>query len=35
MKALLPAGGPGLVEFGDAGRPAPGPGEAVIRVEAF
>jgi NADPH2:quinone reductase len=35
MKALLPADGPGLVEFGDVGRPAPGPGEAVIRVEAF
>jgi NADPH:quinone reductase len=35
MKALLPADGPGLVEFGDVGGPAPGPGEAVIRVEAF
>ena len=35
MKALLPAGGPELVEFGDVSQPAPGPGEAVIRVEAF
>jgi len=35
MKALLPAGGPGLVEFGDLSQPAPGPGEALIRVEAF
>lgn len=35
MKALLPAGGPGLVEFGEVGQPAPGPGDAVIRVEAF
>jgi NADPH:quinone reductase len=35
MKALLPAGGPDLVEFGDVSQPAPGPAEAVIRVEAF
>jgi len=35
MKALLPTAGPGLVAFGDVGQPAPGPGEAVIRVEAF
>lgn len=35
MKALLPAGGPNLVEFGEVDKPAPGPGAAVIRVEAF
>jgi NADPH:quinone reductase len=35
MKALLPAGGPNLVEFGEVDQPAPGPGAAVIRVEAF
>ena len=35
MKALLPAAGPDLVEFGVVDQPAPGPGEAVIRVEAF
>jgi NADPH:quinone reductase len=35
MKALLPTAGPDLVEFGDVDQPAPGPGEAVIRVEAF
>jgi NADPH:quinone reductase len=35
MKALLPAGPPCLVEFGEVDQPAPGPGDAVIRVEAF
>src|ERR1700729_4128682 len=35
MKALLPAAAPDLVEFGVVDQPAPGPGEAVIRVEAF
>jgi NADPH:quinone reductase len=35
MKALLPAAGPDLVEFGVVDQPVPGPGEAVIRVEAF
>jgi NADPH:quinone reductase len=35
MKALLPTGRPDLVEFGDVDRPVPGPGEALIRVEAF
>jgi NADPH:quinone reductase len=35
MKALLPAGGPNLVEFGEVDQPAPGTGAAVIRVEAF
>ena len=35
MKALMPTGGSDLVRFGDVDQPAPGPAEAVIRVEAF
>ena len=35
MKALLPSGRGDLVEFGDVDQPVPGPGEALIRVEAF
>jgi NADPH2:quinone reductase len=35
MKALLPTGGPDLVKFGYVDQPAPGPAEAVVRVEAF
>ena len=35
MKALLPTGRPDLVEIGDVDQPVPGPGEALIRVEAF
>jgi NADPH:quinone reductase-like Zn-dependent oxidoreductase len=35
MKALLPTGRGDLVEFGDVDQPGPGPGEALIRVEAF
>jgi NADPH:quinone reductase len=35
MKALLPAGRPDLVEFGNVDQPAPGPAAALIRVEAF
>jgi NADPH2:quinone reductase len=35
MQALLPAGQPHLVGAGEVDGPAPGPGEAIIRVEAF
>jgi NADPH:quinone reductase len=35
MKALLPAGGPGMVEFGDVEQPRPLASEALVRVEAF
>ncbi|HZR49648.1 MAG TPA: zinc-binding dehydrogenase [Streptosporangiaceae bacterium] len=35
MKALLPAGGRNMVEFGDVGQPHPADDEALIRVEAF
>ena len=35
MQALLPAGRPHLVGAGEVDQPAPGPGQAAIRVEAF
>ncbi|WP_214320895.1 zinc-binding dehydrogenase [Nonomuraea sediminis] len=36
MKALLPTGVPGsLVEPGSVDQPEPGPGEALVKVEAF
>jgi NADPH:quinone reductase len=35
MKAILPASGPDMVTFGEIGQPRPGPGEALVRVEAF
>lgn len=35
MKALLPSGGPELVEFGDVDQPRPLANEALVQVEAF
>jgi NADPH:quinone reductase-like Zn-dependent oxidoreductase len=36
MKALLPTGRPAeMVEFGEAEEPRPGPGQALVKVEAF
>lgn len=35
MKALLPASGGEMVEFGDVSQPCPARDEALVRVEAF
>jgi NADPH:quinone reductase len=35
MKALLPSGGPEMVEFGDVDQPRPHASEALVQVEAF
>jgi hypothetical protein len=35
MNALLPSGGPEMVEFGDVDQPRPLPSAALVRVEVF
>ncbi len=35
MKALLPSGGPEMVEYGNVDQPRPLASEALVRVEAF